>query len=89
MNRFGFFSKVASLPALMLPLTIGAFRRSGDIAVALEMRGLSTASLHGRTTLTERTGGRKDQVAGAICILVVLGAVLYRILSYVGRQGSI
>ncbi|WP_258358573.1 energy-coupling factor transporter transmembrane component T family protein [Moorella sulfitireducens] len=50
-NKYGIVSKVIALPSLLLPLTMSAFRKSGDIAIALEMRGLSTASKYGRTFL--------------------------------------
>ena len=74
-NRWGMISKLINMPAVMLPLTIGAVRRSGDIAIAMEMRGLSTAANYGRTPLDHQKVRTLDRIiiaaAAGIFILVI------------------
>lgn len=76
-NRYGPLTRIVSLPALLFPLAMDAMRRSNDIAVALEMRGLSTASVYGRTYLKDLQMGPADYavaVVAALALLAVAGA---------------
>ena len=75
-NRWKIISRILVLPALILPLTVGAVRRSGDIAIAMEMRGLSTASANGRTSMQFRVTRPADYVLIAAVVLVTLLAVV-------------
>ena len=78
-NRYGPATKVVSLPALLFPLIMDATRRSNSIALALEMRGLSTASVYGRTFLKDLQTGPRDYAVSALAILAVVGVVLARL----------
>jgi energy-coupling factor transport system permease protein len=77
-NRWGIVSRMLVLPALILPLTVGAVRRSGDIAIAMEMRGLSTASTHGRTSMQFRVTRPIDFVLMATVVILTVLAIAVR-----------
>jgi len=79
-QRYGPATLVISLPALLFPLIMDALRRAEDIAIALEMRGLSTASTYGRTFL-------KD-VELRVADYLVMAAVLAGALAVVGARFS-
>lgn len=71
-ERYGPLTKIIALPALLFPLIMDALRRADDIALALEMRGLSTASLYGRTFLNEL----RLRTADYLIIAAALGALV-------------
>lgn len=83
-QRYGPFTRLISLPALLFPLAMDAMRRSQDIALALEMRGLSTASVYGRTYLKELVMGVADYVVGVLAVLALAGVAFARVVGALG-----
>lgn len=81
-DRYGPLTKIISLPALLFPLIMDAMRRSADIALALEMRGLSTASKYGRTNLKDVEFKTVDHLVFHSVLLATLGLLLA---SFMGR----
>lgn len=78
-SRYGSLSRAAALPKLILPLAVGTVRRSEDIAVAMEMRGLSTASRYGRTQLDFRPARSVDRVVVALVPTLLAIMILVRL----------
>ncbi len=72
-NFLGPIGIIASMPALLVPLMMLSLRHSQMLAVALEMRGLSTATTFGRTYLQDVNLRRIDWVIliGMVALLVV------------------
>ena len=63
----------AMLPVLV-PLTIGAFRRADELAEAMESRGYRGGE--GRTRYRESRFRARDAIALATAVLVVVGGIL-------------
>ena len=70
--------KVKALIPLLVPLFLSAFQRADELAIAMEAR-----CYHGganRTRLKALQYTKKDAVAAVLCVLVVAGACLSRML---------
>jgi energy-coupling factor transport system permease protein len=66
--------RARSLVPVLVPLTIGAFRRADELAEAMESRGYRGGE--GRTRYRELRFGRKDALAPAVIALVLLVGML-------------
>jgi energy-coupling factor transport system permease protein len=70
----GPLARVHATVPILIPLTIGAFRRADDLAEAMESRGYRGDE--GRTRYRELRFRARDTLALAITVLVLVGAVL-------------
>ena len=84
-NRLGPLTKYVTLPILLFPLIMSSMRHAQSIAIALEMRGLSTASTFGRTFLKEMNMNRRDW--GFLIIFSAAGILLIiaRFMGVIGK----
>ena len=70
----GFVRRVRAMLPVLVPLTVGAFRRADELAEAMESRGYRGGE--GRTRYRELHFRTRDAVALAVAALVVVGGVL-------------
>ena len=61
------------LPVLV-PLTVGAFRRADELAQAMESRGYRGGE--GRTRYRELRFRARDAIALAVALLILVGSIL-------------
>jgi energy-coupling factor transport system permease protein len=66
--------RMRSLVPVLVPLTVGAFRRADELAEAMESRGYRGGE--GRTRYRELRFGKKDALALAVTVLVLLVGIL-------------
>ncbi len=70
----GPLSRVRATIPILIPLTVGAFRRADDLAEAMESRGYQGGE--GRTRYRELRFRPRDAIALAVTALVLAGAAL-------------
>jgi energy-coupling factor transport system permease protein len=70
----GLLARVRALVPLLVPLTVGAFRRADELAEAMESRGYRGGL--GRVRYRELRFRARDALALVLTILVVLASVL-------------
>jgi len=70
----GPLSRVRATIPILIPLTVGAFRRADDLAEAMESRGYRGGE--GRTRYRELRFRPRDAIALAVMALVLAGAAL-------------
>ena len=70
----GPLSRVRATIPILIPLTVGAFRRADDLAEAMESRGYQGGE--GRTRYRELRFRPRDAIALAVMALVLAGAAL-------------
>jgi energy-coupling factor transport system permease protein len=66
--------RARSLVPVLVPLTVGAFRRADELAEAMESRGYRGGE--GRTRYRELRFGKKDALALAVTVLILLVGIL-------------
>jgi energy-coupling factor transport system permease protein len=81
-NRFGYFTRYISLPILLFPLIMTVLRHAQNMAIALEMRGLSTGSTYGRTWLKDMYFKPTDWLFLILGISLLVVTIVARILGY-------
>ncbi len=70
----GFVSRVRAMLPVLVPLTIGAFRRADELAEAMESRGYRGGE--DRTRYRELRFRARDAIALAVAVLVPVGGML-------------
>lgn len=70
----GLLARARALVPILVPLTIGAFRRADELAEAMESRGYRGGQ--GRVRYRELRFRTRDALALVLTVLVVLAAVL-------------
>jgi len=66
--------RARSLVPVLVPLTVGAFRRADELAEAMESRGYRGGE--GRTRYRELRFGKQDALALAVTVLILLVGIL-------------
>jgi energy-coupling factor transport system permease protein len=70
----GLLNRVRAMLPVLVPLTIGAFRRADELAEAMESRGYSGGE--GRTRYRELRFRARDALVLAAAVLVLVGGIL-------------
>jgi len=74
LSEGGLLKRVRATLPVLIPLTIGAFRRADELAEAMESRGYRGGE--GRTRYRELRFRARDAVALAVAALVLVGGIL-------------
>lgn len=77
-SSFGPVAVIMSMPALLVPLIMTSVRHAQMLAIALEMRGLSTATEYGRTYMKEINMRPADWIVLSFSILGTLSLAIAR-----------
>ena len=74
LSEGGLLRRVRATLPVLIPLTVGAFRRADELAEAMESRGYRGGE--GRTRYRELRFRARDAVALAVAVLVLIGGIL-------------
>ncbi len=70
----GLLGRVRAMLPVLVPLTVGAFRRADELAEAMESRGYRGGE--GRTRYRELRFRARDAIALAVASLILVGSIL-------------
>lgn len=70
----GLLKRARAMLPILVPLTVGAFRRADELAEAMESRGYKGGE--GRTRYRELRFGPRDLLAPLVAVLILAGGVL-------------
>jgi energy-coupling factor transport system permease protein len=70
----GLLKRARAMLPILVPLTVGAFRRADELAEAMESRGYKGGE--GRTRFRELRFGTRDLLAPLAAVLILAGGVL-------------
>lgn len=70
----GLLKRARAMLPILVPLTVGAFRRADELAEAMESRGYKGGE--GRTRYRELRFGPRDLLAPLVAVLILVGGIL-------------